>query len=260
MMFVHDADLQGDSMVFLRELINDFIRVEQGWWTKDPNGVWRFFVAEDRLSKGMKIKEGESLLATKEKLLKELHIDSLTEDIELTYQMLSWMDVDGSVKTVPIHIRTNDDLDMFLAMRVDLCDLKLLVVLMAKEMTLDVEDFRVVKPTHGFASAETVLGSEYDREKGILENEGAGELLMLTQRAPDVGESSKSRDASIMALGHVDTLLELHVKINSSNSIHGYSASVFPDSSPSDDDATTDGTTRLTKDLFPMFESEVAAT
>ncbi|CAA7038243.1 unnamed protein product [Microthlaspi erraticum] len=63
-------------MVFLWELISDLVRVEQGWWTKDPTEVWRFFVASDRLSKEMKIKEGETLAATKEKVRNELHIDS----------------------------------------------------------------------------------------------------------------------------------------------------------------------------------------
>ncbi|CAA7051646.1 unnamed protein product [Microthlaspi erraticum] len=125
---------------------------------------------------------------------------------------------------------------------------------MAKGMSLDVEDFRVVKPTHGFASAETVRGSEYDREKVVADNIGAGDIVLLSQKTPDVGESSKTREPSIKSSGPVDELLDLHVKINSGNSVHGLSASVFPDSSPSDEEAASDSVTHLTKDMFPMFE------
>lgn len=246
-------------MVFLWELISDLTRVEQGWWNKDTDGVWQFLVAEDRLSKGMKIKEGESQSTTREKVIKELHIDSTIEDIELTYQMPSWMDVDGSVKPVPIHIRTDNDLDMFLEMRVYLRELKLYVVPMAKGMTLDVEDYRVVKPTHGFASAETVRGSEYDREKAILEEAYDGRCVLLTQKGQEVGESSNKQYKKVMVYGPKCNDVDLHMNINRFISGDGSSESVFPDSASSNEESASGGQKRLRKELLPLFESEVAA-
>lgn len=169
------------------------------------------------------------------------------------------MDLDGSVKPVPIHIRTDDDLDMFLAMRVDLRDLKLYVVPKAKGMTLDVEDYHVVKATHGFASAETVRGSEYDREKALLADCYNGGMLLLTQKATEIGESKKPRENMDAVYGPVDDHVDLRVSIDPVISADGTSGSVFPDSSSSTEETASCGMKRLTKNLLPLFESEGTA-
>lgn len=54
------------------------------------------------------------------------------------------------VKPVTIRIRSDEDMDMFLAMRVDLQELKLYVVTLLKHMNLEVDDFSAILVTHGW--------------------------------------------------------------------------------------------------------------
>lgn len=112
------------GMVFLWEVLSDLVRVEQGWWSKNGNGIWQWVPMVDRLSKGMKLREDNGLMSVCDKIMAELNIDAAREHIQLKYHMPEWMDVDRSVRPVPINIRSDDDLDMFLFMRADLHDLK----------------------------------------------------------------------------------------------------------------------------------------
>ncbi|CAA7026205.1 unnamed protein product [Microthlaspi erraticum] len=139
----------------------------------------------------MKLCEGDGIAAVRNKIMAKLHIKEAKEHIQLTYQMPQWMDVDGSVKPVPIHIRSNDDLDMFLLMRTDLHDLKLYVMPLPLNMSIDVEDFRVVPVIHGFALAKVVKGSVYDRDQAVQRDkstvENTNDGIMLTQLTRETG-------------------------------------------------------------------------
>lgn len=236
-------------MVFLWEILSDLVRVEQGWWNKDPDGIWQFVPIIERLSKGMKIREGDGLSAVRTKIMTELHIDETSERVELTYQMPKWMDVDGNVKPVPIHIRTDEDLDMFLFMCADLHDLKLYVVPLPLDMTIDVDDFKVVPVTHGYALAEVVKGSEHDRQAGTesakCPTNTVDEDIPLTQ--PERGESSRQAEErrGIELLG-----VATHATGPQPSPV-----SVIPTSQSSSEDGEFSDVTPLTRDLFPQFEA-----
>ncbi|VVB14613.1 unnamed protein product [Arabis nemorensis] len=74
-------------MVTLSDILSDLVRVEQGWRRKNVDGVWKFVRLEERLSKGIKILEGEGVEAVRSKVMKELRINDKEEHIELTYEM-----------------------------------------------------------------------------------------------------------------------------------------------------------------------------
>lgn len=133
------------------ELISDLVRVLLGG--KDDDRVWRFTAAKDRVGKCIRFREGDEVEATKTKVIGELNIDRTSEKVELTYEMPEWMDVDESVKPVPIHIVTDDDMDLFLAMRVDIHEMKLYVVSMPINMTLEIDGFKVVPIMDEFSLA-----------------------------------------------------------------------------------------------------------
>ncbi|CAL9224152.1 unnamed protein product [Arabidopsis halleri] len=104
------------------EKISDCVRVQLGMWCKDEGGVWRFNVSKERTGKSIRFREGDGVEAAKEKVMQAWNIDRTSEKVELTYEMPEWMDVDGSVKPVPIHIVTDDNMDKFLAMLVPIMD------------------------------------------------------------------------------------------------------------------------------------------
>ncbi|VVB14750.1 unnamed protein product [Arabis nemorensis] len=118
-----------------------------------------------------------------------------------TYEMPQWMDNDGKVKPVPIHIRDDGEMDTFMAMRVDLHELKFYVVPLPKHMTLQIDDFSVIPVNHGFAYAELVKGDG-------KENSGSGERvqspagnIVLIQPRQEKGDTRKEK--SIAWLGDV---------------------------------------------------------
>lgn len=196
------------SMVVTAGKVEDLVNVVQGWWTKHPDGVTRFARMGNRLSKNIKLREGEGLKSVKAKVQSELMINGERENIELTYEMPEWMDVDGSVKHVPIHIRSDDDMDMFLAMKVELHELKFYVVPLPKLMTLQMDEYEVVPVMNEFAFAEVM--SKKERQKELLRREGKrridemlgggdveGGEVQLSQKRPEAGESSGSMSLSL---------------------------------------------------------------
>ncbi|VVB01712.1 unnamed protein product [Arabis nemorensis] len=90
------------------------------------------------------------------------------------------MDNDEKVKPVPIHIRDNVDMDMFLAMRVDLHELKLYVVPLPKHMTLQIDDFSVIPVNHGFAYAELVKGDGKESSGSVERVQSPAGNIVLT--------------------------------------------------------------------------------
>ncbi|KAG7578982.1 Zinc finger PMZ-type [Arabidopsis thaliana x Arabidopsis arenosa] len=71
----------------------------------------------DMIGRYIRFRKGDGVEPAKTKVIEEFSINKSMEKIELKYEMPEWMDVDGSVKHVPIHIVSDDNMDMFLAMR-----------------------------------------------------------------------------------------------------------------------------------------------
>lgn len=140
-----------------KDRIIDLVHVLLGKWDKDDGRVWRFTPARDRDGKCIRFREGDGVDTAKEKVCKELNIKQDVEKVELTYKMPEWMDVDGSVKPVPIHFVTNDDMDLFLAMCVDIHDMKLYVVSMPLNMTLKIDVLGLWDICHLFLIFRTLV-------------------------------------------------------------------------------------------------------
>ncbi|CAL9248376.1 unnamed protein product [Arabidopsis halleri] len=168
-------------------LITDLVRIQQGWWMKDGDGVRRFVEFSDREGKNLRLRKGDSVESTKTKVMAELSIDTTKEKIELTYQMPEWMDVDGTVQPGPIHIITDDDMDMFLAMRVDIHEMKLLAVPMPLNMTLEIDGFKVVPVVTDYSFGEVMSKDELAREVERRAAKDAIDNVICTQLPRDDG-------------------------------------------------------------------------
>ncbi|CAE5979869.1 unnamed protein product [Arabidopsis arenosa] len=107
----------------------------------------------DMIGRYIRFRKGDGVEPAKTKVIEEFSINTSMEKIELTYEMPEWMDVDGSVKPVPIHIVSDDNMDMFLAMRVDINEMKLFMVPL-------MDDNRVTRLTRD-------LFSDFERGKSL---------------------------------------------------------------------------------------------
>ncbi|CAE6108105.1 unnamed protein product [Arabidopsis arenosa] len=241
------------------ELISDMVRVKVGSWTKDDVGVWRFSPAEGQVGKNIRFREGDGVEAAKTKVVAEFNIDRQREKVELTYEMPEWMDVDGGVKPVPIHIVSDDDMDMFLAMRVDLHEMKLYVVRMPMNMTLEIDGFKMVPLIDEFAFSEVMSKEEFAKENRRRLDKEAGDNIICSQvpreHIGDSGDGPLGWIGGSYAASGFPTLSAAcrHYKAASEAvQYHGSPASVLePQGSSSSDDNRV---TRLTRDLFSDFE------
>ncbi|CAE5986636.1 unnamed protein product [Arabidopsis arenosa] len=253
-------------MEVTNELVSGKVRVLLGTWSKDDGGVWSFTAAAEEHATYIRFREGDGLDAAKAKVIKEMGVDVTREKIELTYEMPEWMDVDGSVKPVPIHIVTDDDMDMFLAMRVDLQDMKLQVVKMPVTMTLEVDGFKVVPILDEFCFAEVMSSADLEKERERRAAKAAVDDIICTQVTPEhVGDSedgqlgwvghaySASGFATLSAaLRHYKAAAE-EVRANASP------VTVLDPASSSSTEENGDRVTRLTRDLFTEFEKAASS-
>lgn len=246
-------------MVLVFEMMRDLVRAEQGWWYKSGDGVWRFRRIEDRISKALRLREGEGLESVKNKVYEELIIDRNVESIELTYEMPEWMDVDGLVKPVPIHIKIDDDMDLFMAMRVDIHELKLYVIPLPKSMTLDIDGFAVVSVDHGFADAEVIrLGEEGPPRQGI-KPVSRSETILCTQPLREEGEGSGNVSKTLVDIENESRNVmaiqaELVMQSRKRQAICIGGSKEAAGSNPVGTGKNTDEPL-TTKNLFPIFES-----
>ncbi|KAG7534144.1 Transposase MuDR plant [Arabidopsis thaliana x Arabidopsis arenosa] len=253
-------------MEVTNELVSGKVRVLLGTWSKDDGGVWSFTAAAEEHATYIRFREGDGLDAAKAKVIKEMGVDGTREKIELTYEMPEWMDVDGSVKPVPIHIVTDDDMDMFLAMRVDLQDMKLQVVKMPVTMTMEVDGFKVVPILDEFCFAEVMSSADLEKERERRAAKAAVDDIICTQVTPEhVGDSedgqlgwvghaySASGFATLSAaLRHYKAAAE-EVRANASP------VTVLDPASSSSTEENGDRVTRLTRDLFTEFEKAASS-
>ncbi|KAG7558554.1 MULE transposase domain [Arabidopsis thaliana x Arabidopsis arenosa] len=241
------------------ELISDMVRVKVGSWTKDDVGVWRFSPADGQVGKNIRFREGDGVEAAKTKVVAEFNIDREREKVELTYEMPEWMDVDGGVKPVPIHIVSDDDMDMFLAMRVDIHEMKLYVVPMPMNMMLEIDGFKMVPLIDEFAFGEVMSKEEFAKENRRRLDKEAGDNIICSQvpreHVGDSGDGPLGWIGGSYAASGFPTLSAAwrHYK-TAAEAVqnHGSPASVLePQGSSSSDDNRV---TKLTRDLFSDFE------
>lgn len=136
----------------------------------------------------------------KEKVIQAWNIDQTCEKVELTYEMPEWMDVDGSVKPVPIHIVPDDNMDMFLAMCVDIHEMKLYVVPMSLHMTLEIDGFQVVPIMNDFTFVEVMSKKDVETEMQRQADKAAIDDMICTQLPREhVGDSG---DGLLGWVGH----------------------------------------------------------
>ncbi|CAE5987980.1 unnamed protein product [Arabidopsis arenosa] len=241
------------------ELITDMVRVKLGGWSKDEQGVRRFAGTEGQMGRYIRFREGDGVEAAKTKVIEEFSINTSMEKIELTYEMPEWMDVDGSVKPVPIHIVSDDDMDMFLAMRVDINEMKLFVVPMALNMTLEIDGLKVVPLMDEFAFGEVMSKEELEKEKRQRLDKEVGDNIICSQvQREHVGDSN---DGPLGWIGNsyassgfatLSAALRHYRTVTVAPQHQGSPVSVLePQSSSSTDDIRV---TRLTRDLFSDFE------
>ncbi|CAE5957890.1 unnamed protein product [Arabidopsis arenosa] len=248
-------------MEVTNELISDMVRVELGNWEKDDGSVWRFKPLPRKEHKHIRFREGDGLAAAKEKVLGEMGIDRTRGKVELTYEMPEWMDVDGAVKPVPIHIATDDDMDMFLAMRVDIHEMKLYVVPMDLTMTLEIDGFKVVPILDEFAFAEVMSKDDVEKERRRRADKAVGDSIICTQVPPE--QVADSDDGPLGWVGHtyaaggfatLSAALRYYKSNTNANEAGRSPVTVLnPESSSSTDDHDL-RVTRLTRDLFSEFE------
>ncbi|KAG7584249.1 Zinc finger SWIM-type [Arabidopsis suecica] len=241
------------------ELITDMVRVKLGGWSKDEQGVRRFAGTEGQMGRYIRFREGDGVEAAKTKVIEEFSINTSMEKIELTYEMPEWMDVDGSVKPVPIHIVSDDDMDMFLAMRVDINEMKLFVVPMALNMTLEIDGLKVVPLMDEFAFGEVMSKEELEKEKRQRLDKEVGDNIICSQvQREHVGDSN---DGPLGWIGNsyassgfatLSAALRHYRTVTAAPQHQGSPVSVLePQSSSSTGDIRV---TRLTRDLFSDFE------
>lgn len=247
-------------MEVTNERISDCVRVQLGVWSKDERGVWRFKETQEGTGKSIRFREGDGVDAAKAKVMEAWNIDRTSEKVELTYEMPEWMDVDGQVKPVPIHIVSDDNMDMFLAMRVDIHEMKLYVVPMPLHMTLEIDGFEVVPIMDEFAFAEVMSKEDVEKEMQRRAGKAAIDDIMSTQLPSEhvgdsgdgllgwVGHSYGSRGFATLsaAMRHYREAAAAAGRDRSPQSV------LEPESSSSTEHNTR--VTRLTRDLFSDFE------
>lgn len=244
-----------------KDLLEGLVRVVLGMWNKDDDALWRFTPARDRDGKCIRFREGDGVIAAKQKVINDLSIDPTVEKVELTYKMPEWMDVDGSVKPVPIHIVTDDDMDLFLAMRVDIHDLKLYVVPMALNMALEIDGFKVVPIMDEYAFAHVMSKAEMDREKQRRADKDAIDNIICTQQPPE--HVADSDDGVLGWVGHtyaaggfatLASALRYYKEVTHAEQEKGSPVTVLNPECSSSADPNDDRVIRLTRDLFTDFE------
>ncbi|XP_022561171.1 uncharacterized protein LOC106350691 [Brassica napus] len=243
------------------ERISDLVRTYIGRWMKDPTDLWRFTGWEDCLGKYIRFREGDGVDAAKTKVMTAFDIDPDSEKVELTYEMPEWMDVDGSVKPVPIHIVTDDDMDMFLAMRVDIHEMKLYVVRMALNMTLEIDGFKVVTTMDDHSFAEVMSKEELIKEQGRRDAKEAIDNIIFTQLPR--GHVAESSNTPVGWIGHtyqaegfpsLSAAMRHFRSVNEAIRERGSPQSVLNLDDSSDDAESDSNDITLTRDLFKEFE------
>ncbi|CAL9248940.1 unnamed protein product [Arabidopsis halleri] len=242
------------------ERISDCVRVQLGIWSKDESGVWRFKEAQEGTGKSIRFREGDGVDAAKGKVMEAWNIDRTSEKVELTYEMPEWMDIDGQVKPVPIHIVTDDNMDMFLAMRVNIHEMKLYVVQMPLHMTLEIDGFEVVPIMDEFAFAEVMSKKDVENEmKRRADKEAIDDIICTQLPGEHVGDSG---DGLLGWVGHsygaggfatLSAAMRHYREAAAAARRDRSPQSVLePESSSSTEPETR--VTRLTRDFFSDFE------
>ncbi|CAE6014369.1 unnamed protein product [Arabidopsis arenosa] len=239
-------------MEVTNELISDLVRVLLGG--KDDDRVWSFTAVKDRVGKCIRFREGDGVEATKTKVIGELNIDRTSEKVELTYEMPEWMDIDGSVKPVPIHIVIDDNMGLFLAMRVDIHEMNLYVVPMPLNMTLEIDGFKVVPIMDEFSFAEVMSKAEIEREKKRREDKEAVDNIICTQLPPE--HVADNENGLLGWVGHSYTyggFVMLSAALRNNKVVSQSGREMNPDGRSSADN-NNNWVTRLTRYLFTKFE------
>ncbi|KAG7594112.1 Zinc finger SWIM-type [Arabidopsis thaliana x Arabidopsis arenosa] len=114
-------------MVLIRELEHRVVAVQIGHWERDAIGKWRFEQDPNERQRNMRLREGDGIDTITTMLKQEYNISDVKTRLKLTFRWPSWMLLVDDGTTRPQTIKTDNDMDLFLSMKVDVADLILFV-------------------------------------------------------------------------------------------------------------------------------------
>ncbi|CAE6223134.1 unnamed protein product [Arabidopsis arenosa] len=114
-------------MVLIRELEQRVVAVQIGHWECDAIEKWRFEEDPNERQRIMRLREGDGIDTITTMLKHEYNISDVETCLKLTFRWPLWMLLVDDGTTRPQSIKTDNDMDLFLSMKVDVADLILFV-------------------------------------------------------------------------------------------------------------------------------------
>ncbi|KAG2321673.1 hypothetical protein Bca52824_014886 [Brassica carinata] len=121
------------------------VRVVVGNWQRPAHGTWRFDIDHTHVKYDLVVKENETYEALVS-MVKDKYRVSPSEPVALTFDFLEWMKVPGDFTTPPVDILEHQDVELFMAVRMDFASLTLCVVYDSQEFGLTEDGCEVVPP------------------------------------------------------------------------------------------------------------------
>lgn len=110
-------------MVIIRELLHRVVLVNCGNWEQDTIGKWKLMLDPNERQRKMRLRERDGLHIIEGLLREEYNVTDPLIRLKMTSQWPSWMLVVDDGTTKPKLIKNDRNMDLFLAMRLDVDDL-----------------------------------------------------------------------------------------------------------------------------------------